>query len=156
MPSISELLSPSNLNNLISKEITKGCVFRMHLNTAEGVTGKNPGDDGRNKYFVVIGTTTEGNLVGFLLVNSNINPRLSDEIKDLHYPIYAKDHPFLERDSFVDCSRIKEIKQEKFSAMFDKDFKKGHINENDLELIIGAVKSSELVTNKQLKKYGLL
>lgn len=156
MPSIAELLSPHNLENVISSEISQGCVFRIHLNEEEGVKGKNSGDNGRNKYFVVLGKTQDGNLIGFLLINSNINQKLPIEVRELHYPISAKAHSFLDKDSFVDCSQIKEIKREKFSTMFDANFKKGSIKDEDMTLIIDTVKSAAQVTNKQLKKFGLL
>ena len=43
MPSISNLLSPDNLNNIISSQVKRGSVFRMHLDEEEGVKGKNHG-----------------------------------------------------------------------------------------------------------------
>lgn len=37
---------------------------------------KNKGDDGRKKYFIVIGKDQEGNAIGFVLINSEVNPHL--------------------------------------------------------------------------------
>lgn len=156
MPSISNLLSPANLNNIMSSQIKRGSVFRMHLGKDEGVTDKRPGDNGRNKYFVVLGIKDDGSVIGFVLINSHVNANLSDELKDLHYPINASSYPFLKHNSFIDCSRIKEIEKSKFSSLFSIDSKKGEIKEEDLEMIIGAVKSSPSVTPKQLKKFGMI
>ena len=155
MPSISNILSSENLGNLMSSFIKRGSVFRIHLDKEEGITGKKPGDNGRNKYFVVLGINDDGSIIGFVLINSHVNANLSDELKDLHYPISVSSYPFLKRNSFIDCSRIKEIEKSKFSSLFNINSKKGEIKEEDLEMIIGAVKSSPSVTPKQLKKFGI-
>ena len=57
---------------------------------SKGVKGKNVGDVGRNKYFVVLGHDTEGNAIGFVLIDSHINPYLPNKRKDAHYKIFAK------------------------------------------------------------------
>lgn len=156
MPSFYDLLNPQNKEKLITTQLKQGCVFRMHLASEEGVKDKNPGDNGRNKFFVVLGVTQSGDVIGIVLINSNINSNLPKELKDLHYPLLAKDHDFLTRNSFVDCSQIKEIKRDRFASMFNVSSQKGIIKEKDIELIIGAVKSSGLIPVKQLKKFGLL
>ena len=124
MPSVSNLLSPACLNSLMSSQIKRGNVFRMHLDKDEGVKGKNAGDNGRNKYFVVLGITDDGNIIGFVLINSHVNKNLPAELKDLHYPISASSYPFLSNNSFIDCSSIKEIERMKFSTLFNFDSKK--------------------------------
>lgn len=155
MPSISNLLSPDNLNNIISYQVKRGSVFRMHLDEEEGVKGKNHGENGRNKYFVVLGVANDGSVIGFVLINSHVNANLPDELKDLHYPINVSSYPFLKRNSFVNCSIIKEINRSKFSLLFSPNSKKGEIKEEDMDMIIGAVKSSPSIPPKLLKKFGI-
>ena len=59
----------------------------MHLGDEENVKGKNSGDDGRNKYFIVIGHDSEGNAIGFVLIDTQINPHLPEKRKNMHYPL---------------------------------------------------------------------
>lgn len=56
----------------------------------------------------------------------------------------------------MDCSRLKELRMDKFISKFNIDSKKGEITEEDMDLIKDAVRSSCLVTKKELRKYGLI
>lgn len=156
MATIGDLLTNAQKGDIIEKGLEVGDVYRMILTVEEGVTPKNPEDDGRNKLFIIIGKDSEGNAIGFVLINSNINPNLSQEIKDLHYPINSKKYSFLKKNSFVNCANLKTIEKEKFSSLFDDSKSKGKISQDDLECIIGALQSSPLSKPKQLKRFGLL
>lgn len=131
-------------------------VYRMKLTPNEGVKPKEKEDEGRNKFFVVLGEDIDGNIIGFVLINSHINPYLTDEVKDLHYPISKNEYPFLDGvNRFVDCNKIKRITRKRFDELFKRDSKKGEINEYDFNLIVETLKSSPSVTPKELKRLGL-
>lgn len=49
MANLKDILSSTSIENLTASQAVEGSVFRMHLGANEGVKGKNPGDDGRNK-----------------------------------------------------------------------------------------------------------
>ncbi len=68
MANIGDLLSEESFNMLIEKVCNEGAVFRMPLSVEEGVRDKNVGDDGRTKYFVVLGYDNDGNAIGFVLI----------------------------------------------------------------------------------------
>ena len=53
MVNLKELLSSESIENLTVSQAIEGAVFRMYLGEDEGVKGKNPGDEGRNKYLCV-------------------------------------------------------------------------------------------------------
>lgn len=93
---IGDLFSEEQRQILLVSAIHEGEVFRMHLGDEEDVKGKNPEDDGRNKFFIVLGHDAEGNALGFVLINSEINASLPVKRKDMHYPLYAKAYPFLD------------------------------------------------------------
>lgn len=76
MVNIGELLGRGEIANLFSETVEEGEVYRLRLSSSEGVVAKNKGDDGRKKYFIVIGKDQEGNAIGFVLINSEINPYL--------------------------------------------------------------------------------
>ena len=50
-----DLLPQETVERMLLSRVSVGEVFRMHLGKEENIKGKNPGDDGRNKYFVVLG-----------------------------------------------------------------------------------------------------
>ena len=157
MASLSDMLSETAKSNLIASTIKIGSVYRMKLTPAEGVIPKDTEDTSRNKYFVVVGFDEQGSAIGFVLINTNINPHLTEEVKLLHYPILHKNYPFLENTNrFVDCNRIKRISKEKFNSLFGADSETGQINEEDLRYIFNTIKDSPTVTTKELIKYGIV
>lgn len=156
MATIGDLLTNAQKGDIIEKSLEVGDVYRMKLTKEEGVIPKDPMDDSRNKYFIIIGKDIEGNAIGFVLINSNINSDLQQIIKDLHYPIQSTKYSFLKKNRFVDCSKLKTIEKAKFSSLFDGSKSKGKIEHDDLEYIIGTLQSSPLIKPKQLKRFGLL
>lgn len=56
-------------------EIKIGDVFRITMNKANGITPK-PGDNSRDKFFVVLGFDENGNVYGGVIFNSYININL--------------------------------------------------------------------------------
>lgn len=156
MAKLQDLLSAKSQENLASSQAVEGAVFCMHLGEDEGVKGKNAGDDGRNKYFVVLGHDSEGNAVGFVLVDSVINPNLPKKRQNAHYKILAKNNAFLNgTDRYVDCSDFKQISKKRFSELFGKDKAKGNINSADLKAIKKLTTEYEDASPKLLKRFGL-
>lgn len=134
----------------------KGDVFRMKLTPEEEITPKEKEDTSRNKYFIVLGEDSDGGIIGFSVINTKINAFLSDENKNLHYPLSKDKYSFLEGvNRYVDCSQIKKITKMRFNELFTKNSKKGVIQSDDLDYIIGAIKTSPLVTPKEIKQFKL-
>ena len=157
MASLSDLLSETTKSKLIASTVKVGSVYRMKLTPAEGVIQKKSEDTSRNKYFVVVGFDEDGIAIGFVLINTDINPNLSEEVKLLHYPILHKNYPFLENTNrFVDCNNIKRITREKFNSLIRSDSEAGQLNEEDLQYIFSTLKESPTVTTKELLKYGII
>jgi len=156
MVSIEELLPKSTIRNLAISAVIEGDVFRMRLGEEEHVRGKRAEDDGRNKYFVVLGADSEGNAIGFVLINSGINKNLPQCRKELHYLLPASKYKFLEgKDRYVDCSDFKVMSQEKFMRNFGSRSIKGTIDGTDLALMKSAVASYENASPKLLKRFGI-
>ena len=143
MVNLKELLSSESIENLTASQAVEGSVFRMHLGEDEGVKGKNPGDEGRNKYFVVLGHDSEGNAIGFVLVDTVINPNLPQRRKNAHYKILASNNTFLNGvDRFVD--------------LFGKEKAKGTIAAKDLAAVKKMTAEYEDASPKILKRFGLV
>ena len=154
MAKLAELLTGSSKQNLLST-IDRGDVIRMKLTPEEGITPKNEGDDSRNKYFIVLGKTSDGKLIGFVVINSQINQNLSLPLQRQHRPISASKYSFLQQDRFVDCGELKEITLDNFTDRY-KCQSFGKIDEEDLQLITQAVITSPKETKKNLRKFGLI
>lgn len=151
-----DLLPQETVERIFISHVGVGEVFRMHLDSEEKIKGKVPDDDGRNKYFIVLGHDLEGNALGFVLINSEINPGLPFRRQQLHYPLSAEKYAFLNgKNRFVDCSDLKEISARRFKELFHSDKAKGVIEEEDLHLVREAVIGYEDVSPKLLKRFGL-
>lgn len=153
--SIAEILSGKDKSNLIISNVNKGDIFKMRLTREEGIVPKNIGDIDRDKYFIVLGKTETDSLIGFVVINTNVNSNISPELQRLHYPIGVSKYPFLKKNRFVCCAELKEITFGNFVSRYEGDGRFGILLEDDLNFVIGALKESPLVTPKQLKKFRL-
>lgn len=114
-----DLLPQETVERMLLSRVSVGEVFRMHLGKEENIKGKNPGDDGRNKYFVVLGHDLDGNAIGVVIIDTEINPNLPPRRQQMHYQLSAKKYAFLkEKDRFVDCSDLKTITGKRFKELF--------------------------------------
>lgn len=95
MVNFKELLGNNNqLQNLLLDTVEEGEVYRLCLTKEEGIIPKNKGDEGRKKFFVVVGKDQEGNAIGFVLINSEINKHLPESRRKLHYLLKASEYEF--------------------------------------------------------------
>lgn len=150
---LGDLLGDEEKSGIISESISIGDVYRMELTGKEGVKGKKPGDESRNKFFIVLGIE-KGIAVGVILINTKINEGLIQSLKDLHYPLKASDYPFLTQDRFACCGELKSIDLSNFVKLFKSP--KGKMKPSDIEYIKEAVISSPKTTPKELKRFGLI
>ena len=68
MVNFKELLGNDNqLQNLLLDTVEEGEVYRLCLTKEEGIIPKNKGDEGRKKFFVVVGKDQEGNAIDLYL-----------------------------------------------------------------------------------------
>ena len=154
MGSLGDLLKASDKSSLILNSICEGEVYLMTLTKEEGVKPKDPSDDSRNKYFIVIGKDKSGIAICAVLINTKINQNISQPLQNLHYPLKAATYEFLKQNRFAYCGQIKIISKEAFSTQFRKPV--GAIYESDLNLIKEAVTSSPITPKKDLKRFGLI
>ena len=139
-------------DKLAQDNIKVGNVYLISLDQQNGITPKN-GDLTRDKFFIVLGFDQEGNVIGGLVINSNINYNLPSSVTDYHLPIKVEQCPFLKHNSFVNCSKIIVANKTKFT----KKTYRGEITDPELlNLIINTVKDSPTVNTKQLKIFGLI
>ncbi len=150
MTTISEMLSEQSQANLAQSTIEIGDVYKFAMTKKDGVTPKD-GHDSRDKFFVVLGFDSDGVIYGGVIINSNINPNLPPALKMLHMPIKASKYPFLKYDSYINCTSLKTANPHKFSEWEYK----GGIEDYDIELIIGALRSSPSESDERLAQFGI-
>lgn len=139
-------------DKLTQNSINIGDVHLLNLDQNNGITPKS-GDTTRNKFFIVLGFDNEGNVIGGLVINSKINYKLPPSVTDYQLPVSVEQFPFLEHNSFINCSKIIVAKRSKFN----KTTYRGEISDTEMmKLIINTVKESPTVNKMQLKEFGIV
>lgn len=139
-------------DELTQNSINIGDVHLLNLDHNNGITPKS-GDTTRNKFFIVLGFDNDGNVIGGLVINSKINYKFPPSVTDYQLPVSVQQFPFLEHNSFINCSKIIVAKRSKFN----KTTYRGEISDTEMmELIINTVKESPTVNKMQLKEFGIV
>lgn len=131
--------------------INIGDVHMLVLDKTNGITPKD-GEKDRNKFFVVWGFDKNGNIIGGVVINSQINNKLPNVITDYQLPVSVEQCPFLKHNSYVNCSRLMVAEKDKFN----RTTYRGTIDQELIELIIGTVRESPTVNKKLLENLGIL
>ena len=147
---ISDLLNPEELSRLAIRTIKVGDVDRITMTQANGITPK-AGDLSRDKYFVVLGFDSNGDIYGGVIINSEINKNLPPHLKIYHMPIRQSKYTFLSHNSFVDCLKLKVASPQKFNEWSYL----GAFDDEDVSLIIGTIKESPVESTERLRSFGL-
>ncbi len=151
MTNIGDLLG-AKADQLTQDNINVGDIHLLRLDKNNGITPKN-GNKTRDKFFIVLGFDEDGNVIGGVVVNSNINYNLPTAITDYQLPVTVEQFPFLEHSSFINCSKIIIARRSKFT----KDTYRGTIYDDEMiEIIIDTVKESPTVNKKQLEAFGIM
>ena len=148
MTTIGEMLG-EKADLLVRETLSVGDVHLLQLGREEGITPKE--GDIKDKFFVILGFDDAGGVIGGVVVNSRINPKLPSSITDYYMHLSASCNKFLSHDSFVNCSTLKTVKKEKFN----KSTFRGKIEDSEtINQIIGTVSGSPYISKKLLKQYG--
>jgi hypothetical protein len=105
------------------------------------------------KLFIVIGEN-EDRLVGFFFINSKVSHYIarSPQFYAMQMSIRRSDYPdILDYDSFVGCHELMSIpKNDLVEQLRVGDVQiRGHLNEYDVDLMLGAVRDSDLFTEQE-------
>lgn len=75
------------------------------------------------------------------------------KIGDYQLPVSVKQCPFLEHNSFVNCSRLITANRDKF----DRNTYRGEITDSELmEQIVNTVRESPTANKKMLRDFGIM
>jgi len=143
------LKDPEKLHN-----IEVGNVYRVSLGKNDGLTVCES-KEFKIKYFIVVGIDrTNGIIYGGLLISSKPPYTASFEMLDYQYLIKSKINPFLNKDSWINCTRIFPAAKEKLTY---SNFI-GCLDNESTYYIIAAIldENNPVITNKERKKYNIV
>ncbi|MDE6688963.1 MAG: hypothetical protein K2J86_03635 [Prevotella sp.] len=86
-------------DKIAQDNIKIGDVHMLVLDKSNGITSKD-GEETRDKFFIVLGFDKDGNVIGGLVINSNINYKLPSSVTDYQLPVSVQQCPFLKHNSF--------------------------------------------------------
>jgi len=150
MTILGNFLNKNLRENYIKSRLKSGVVLRCLIRNI------NPP---KEKRFVIIGESITGDKIGVVFINSNINWKVikTIELAQLQLYVKAEDNNYLTRDSYIDCSRIREIsKQYIIDQIIDKiQNVLGEVKTEDYSQIISFLKKSRLISPKLLRRYNI-
>lgn len=134
------------------ENLVRGNVIYIPLSAEEGliVTG---GYKERNKYVTIIGATSDGFVIGSLLINTDPNDG-TPELGACQFPLKLKDYPsILDYDSWLDCSQLFRIAKKK---VLSRGGFCGNIIQSDWDLILPFLRETEAISNKEKREFGII
>ena len=112
------------------------------------------------KRLVVLAISGDNACVGYLFLNSRINPNVfpTAGLRSLHLPFEAASRDYLDHDSYLDCSDIKDMDLDELKKIISRDPNQhiGELNDTDLKTAKETVKNAPTISKKQKEKYDLI
>ncbi|ARN78490.1 hypothetical protein BST97_11105 [Nonlabens spongiae] len=110
------------------------------------------------KYLIIVGVDRSSISCVSVLINSKPNRKIHwhVDLMALQVPISASDHDFLNYDSFVDCSNLRQeqIYDLELELNSNLDAYVGDVTQTFLETLRNAIKHSNTIKGKLKKKFG--
>lgn len=151
--SIADLLGDNLPEGLIHKHcIEIGNVYRIPLDRKDGLTVSHKNEI-LSKYFIVIGIDADGIIFGGLLISSEPPKHIPQSIMMYQYQVKATKNPFLNWNSWVNCTKIFKSTSEKLT----KNNFIGCLDEESLYYIISAIldEDNPIISNKERNMFNI-
>jgi hypothetical protein len=109
------------------------------------------------KYLIIVSKTTKR--VGFVVINTvlNYDVNYSDHSRSLHIKVTPEELPFLDHDSYINCTNIgvvRDVNELERIYCEDSDVYQGRIDENILKRIHASLSMSKIMKPKIAKEFG--
>lgn len=112
------------------------------------------------KYIIVVAKDKHNVELAFVVINTEKNKQIfhTPYLKSLHVKIDKENHKFLDYDSYVDCSKLREFPVKKVVEFLKEnpDRAVGNVSENVLRSIYATITSATTIETFFKKKYGFL
>lgn len=144
-----------NLRQVTEEKLEIGSLIRTIISIDEGLVFKD-GRKQKPKKLVIIGVDKIKKVCyGSVLVNTKMSPKsaYSASLLSAQYLLHQIDYPeFLKYDSYVDSGMLFSIPLEKL--MKGEYF--GTLTDSDLHGIFDILKTTETLTSKEKKRFGII
>lgn len=127
-----------------------GDVLHLPLTEDDDVTPKD-GYESRRKKIVILGITGDYAMVGYVLINKDINNTYADP--NLQIPIKQSDYPIIlpKKDSFIDCGRVRSYD---IVNMKEKGEYIGTLTDKDKGILRQEIEQSDHISVHTKRKFG--
>lgn len=144
-----------NLRKVTEEKLEIGTLIRTVISIDEGLVFKD-GRMQKPKKMVIIGVDSERQICyGSVLVNTKKSPKsaYSEPFLAAQYLLLQTNYPdFLKYDSYVDCGMLFSIPLKK---LLEGEYF-GKLTEADLQGIFDILKTTETLTVKEKKRFGII
>lgn len=144
-----------NLRKVTEEKLEIGSLIRTVISIDEGLVFKDARKQ-KPKKMVIIGVDSERQICyGSVLVNTNMSPKsaYSESFLATQYLLLQTNYPdFLKYDSYVDCGMLFSIPLKK---LLEGEYF-GKLTEADLQGIFDILKTTETLTVKEKKRFGII
>ena len=144
-----------NLRKVTEEKLEIGTLIRTVISIDEGLVFKD-GRKQKPKKMVIIGVDSERQIwYGSVLVNTKMSPKsaYSEPFLATQYLLLQTNYPdFLKYDSYVDCGMLFSIPLKK---LLEGEYF-GKLTEADLQGIFDVLKTTETLTVKEKKRFGII
>lgn len=135
-------------------DLDVGDIVFQCMDEKDGLTLKD-GYSTRNKYFVIVGKNTKGDVIGLCLINSDLDFYQNNPKRQaFQYTLKQADYPdILDKDSRLDCAELFAMKARKSVAV--KAEVVGHLTSDDESKVIPLVASCGFIDAHKKKVYRI-
>lgn len=151
MNSLGSLFPGEWRENLAAENLKVGAVIRI------AVPDTTPP---KIKIMIIAGMDGDRVAVATVFINSEINPGVINtaELQKLQMLLTVANCPFLNHDSYADCSALKARSLTDIRDLIKKNpsFHLGHLTESDLKKLLALIKSSRTIPIRLKKQFRLL
>ncbi len=151
MTDLSDLFPQSFRDDFADRNIQVGSVIRVFVKDTTPP---------KIKYFIVIGFSEHKVLLGTVFINSSINQNIfhNEYLKGLNVPLDSQMYDFIDHNSFVDCSDIRErsVVEIKNLLSNDPECSKGVVSEETMKTISTTLASATTISLNKKRKFGIL
>ena len=134
------------------EHLSKGHIIYVPLSENEGLVVKD-GYDERKKFIAIIGVTSDGTIIGSLLINTDPN-EFTPQLGACQYPLKEKDYPtILDYDSWLDCSQIFRLSKKKLLL---RGKHCGKVIDSDWGYIEPFLRKTDVLSNAEKKEFGII
>lgn len=113
-----------------------------------------------DKYVILVGINRPEKAVAYVIINTEINQNVfpTPYLQSLHLPIDCLRHSFLEYDSYIDCSNLKEFELGMLVEFITNNPERvvGTIDSILLKDVYDAIKTNRIISAILKKKFGFI